>query len=93
MAEYVTANQIEITATITPAIDQWMQQHMPKNAGGQIDRVARRFALAAIAGEMATDAGLTGWSKGEASQGAATCFNAWLESFGGIGDCEETRHP
>jgi putative DNA primase/helicase len=87
--EYVTANQIEITATITPAIDQWMQQHMPKNAGGQIDRVARRFALAAIAGEMATDAGLTGWSKGEASQGAATCFNAWLESFGGIGDCEE----
>lgn len=87
--EYVTSNQIELAAHITRTIDQWMLQHMPTAAGGQIDRVARRFALVAVAGELATDAGLTGWSKGEAAQAAAICFNAWLESFGGVGNHEE----
>ncbi|MEI4235263.1 hypothetical protein [Roseovarius sp. D22-M7] len=33
---------------------------------GQVQRVLKRFALAALAGELATQVGLTGWPKGAA---------------------------
>lgn len=71
---------------------QYMQAfmaHVPSQATGQAHRVASRFALIAAGGEIATDAGITGWSKGEATESARQCFNAWLESFGMIGNHEE----
>jgi hypothetical protein len=52
-------------------------------------RVARRFGLVAIAGELASHYGLTGWPEGEAERAAKQCFMAWLESFGGAGNREE----
>ncbi|MEO8818881.1 MAG: hypothetical protein ABI393_11525 [Paralcaligenes sp.] len=55
----------------------------------QVLRVARRFALVALAGELATGAGLTGWAKGEASAAARECFASWLENFGGAGNQEQ----
>ena len=58
-------------------------------AVGQVARVARRFALVAAAGELATASGLTGWAAGEASSAARICFKAWLEGFGGTGSREE----
>ena len=62
---------------------------VPELAAGQVRRVGRRFALIAAAGEMATEAGLTGWPQGEATRGAVACFNAWIESRGGIGASED----
>ena len=62
---------------------------MPKNAGGQVERVARRFGLIAVAGEIATRYGLTGWPEHECEGAAAKCFRSWLESFGGTGNREE----
>jgi putative DNA primase/helicase len=38
-------------------------------------RGAKRFALAAMAGELATDYGITGWEAGKASSGVKECFN------------------
>ncbi|MCC7101206.1 MAG: hypothetical protein IT500_16620, partial [Rubrivivax sp.] len=52
-------------------------------------RVAQRFGLVAVAGELATHYGLTGWPEGEASQAASRCFAAWLDSFGGSGSRED----
>jgi uncharacterized protein (DUF927 family) len=52
-------------------------------------RVARRFALVAVAGELATYYGITGWLEGEAQTAAGKCFAAWLEAFGGAGNKEE----
>jgi uncharacterized protein (DUF927 family) len=52
-------------------------------------RVARRFGLVAVAGELATHYGLTGWPKDEATTAAGKCFAAWLESFGGEGNRED----
>jgi uncharacterized protein (DUF927 family) len=49
-----------------------------------VQRVARRFALVAVAGELATEAGLTGWAQGEATTAAAHCLRDWIEAFGGI---------
>jgi hypothetical protein len=54
-----------------------------------VQRVARRFALVAVAGELATEAGLTGWAQGEATTAAAHCLRDWIEAFGGIGNHEE----
>ena len=45
--------------------------------------MARRIALAAIAGDLATRCGLTGWPEGEALAAAKACYAAWLEGFGG----------
>lgn len=56
---------------------------------GQLQRVARRFALVAIAGELATEYGLTGWKKGEVIDAAFDCFAAWQEAFGCEGNREE----
>lgn len=58
------------------------------SASGQSGRVARRFALAALAGDLATRYGLTGWAPDEALNAACICFRAWLEAFGGAGNRE-----
>lgn len=72
-------------------IEQHAQDWIPESASGQVQRVGRRFALLAVAGELATAAGITGWPQGEATRGVRACFNAWLASRGGIGDAEVTN--
>jgi len=44
---------------------------------GQDKRAAARFALLALAGELATEYGITGWPEGEAINAAAEAFKAW----------------
>ncbi|MBS0454386.1 MAG: DUF927 domain-containing protein [Proteobacteria bacterium] len=57
---------------------------------GQVKRGARRFALAAAAGELATQAGITGWPEGEAMRAAGVMLNAWIGNrIGGIGGTED----
>lgn len=65
---------------------QWVNE----GASGQVHRVARRFALVAVAGELAGEAGITGWPKGEAIEAARRCFHAWRDvRIGGDGNAEE----
>jgi len=61
----------------------------PPGASQQVMRVVDRFALVAVAGELATKAGLTGWSKGDATEAARTCLNSWVDSRGGLENREE----
>ena len=72
-------------------IEQLAADWIPEAASGQVQRVGRRFALVAVAGEMATEAGLTGWASGEATRGVRATFDAWLASRGGIGNAEEAH--
>ena len=46
-------------------------------AEGQDKRAAGRFALLALAGEAATEYGLTSWPEGEATTAAAEGFRVW----------------
>ena len=63
---------------------------VPESAAGQVQRVGRRFALVAAAGEMATAAGITGWPERTATDAARRCSNAWIEARpGGIGQTED----
>lgn len=72
-------------------IEQLAADWIPEAASGQVQRVGRRFALVAVAGELAAEAGLTGWAPGEATRGVRATFEAWLAGRGGIGNAEE-RH-
>jgi uncharacterized protein (DUF927 family) len=61
------------------------------NPVGQVRRVAARFGLVAVAGELATLAGVTGWPSGAANDAALSLFRAWLDDRGGAGSGEEAE--
>jgi putative DNA primase/helicase len=86
---YLAANRRALAAHITDSIKNFLAKVVPSGAEGQVERVARRFALVAVAGELATSYGLTGWDEGEATKAAHRCFIAWLETFGGSGNREQ----
>lgn len=67
------------------------RQWVPNGASGQVERVAARFALVGAAGELATEAQLTGWTAGESEGAARLCFEAWLRARGGPGNGEVTN--
>jgi uncharacterized protein (DUF927 family) len=71
-----------IDQLVRDGIKQFAGEIVPKNSSGQLERVALRFALVAVAGELASHYGITGWQKGESEQAAEACFKAWLEGFG-----------
>lgn len=84
---------IENFETVIPLIRNFSNEFMsivvPKNADGQVSRVAKRFALVAAAGELATSFSITGWEKGDAIHSAKACFFDWLNGRGGTGSQEE----
>ena len=49
---------------------------------GQAKRAAGRFAMLALAGEVATEYGITGWPEGAAIEAAAVGFKAWQSTRG-----------
>ncbi len=49
---------------------------------GQDKRAAARFALLALAGELATEYGITGWPEGAAIEGATIGFDLWRGNRG-----------
>lgn len=69
-------------------MDELRTAWVPEGASGQVERVAARFAIVAVAGALATEAGLTGWPAGESEAAARKCFEAWLAARGGTGNAE-----
>lgn len=49
---------------------------------GQPTRAAARLAVVALAGELATAYGITGWQEGNATEAASVAFGAWLSLRG-----------
>jgi putative DNA primase/helicase len=52
---------------------------------GQVKRAASRFALLALAGELASRYGVTGWQAGAATAAASDLFAAWKRQRGSTG--------
>ena len=67
-------------AHIAEKMKEWVEAHA-KNCNPQIQRVAKRFALVAVAGELATEYDVLPWAIGEASQFASMCFKSFIEGF------------
>ena len=64
---------------------------LPADADAQARDVARRFALVAAAGEMATAWGILPWPEGEATRAAEAVMRAWLTTRGGAGAAEDAE--
>lgn len=72
-------------ASFTESLDKLkaLPEFSVANDEGQAKRAAARFVLIALAGELATHYGLTGWAKGEAIKAATVAFAAWQSLRGG----------
>lgn len=79
-----------LTAQLRESTDRFLATYVPDDASGEVRRVAERFAVVAFAGELASTCRhrITGWAKGEATRGVATCFQAWLQRRGGSGSAD-----
>ena len=79
IAEGVHKNPDDIRAMI----DTFREKYTPKNADGQVQRVADRFGLVAAVGELACDLRIVPWNQGEALEAGRRCFADWFDSRGG----------
>jgi putative DNA primase/helicase len=73
----------EIRKTVKDIVRSFCDTYVPAGADGQVGRVAQRFSLIAVGGEIATLYGIVPWSRGEAVKAAALCFEQWLAARGG----------
>ncbi|WP_054005038.1 DUF927 domain-containing protein [Cypionkella psychrotolerans] len=56
---------------------------LPQESDGVVSRVAQRFALVGVAGELATAFKLTGWDEGDAHKFATAAFLDWHDRIHG----------
>jgi uncharacterized protein (DUF927 family) len=80
-----------LRATLNELRSEFVRQHVPAGATGQVRSVAGRFALVAAAGELARDYGILPWPEGEALRAVGRCFDDWLAERGGTGASEEQQ--
>jgi putative DNA primase/helicase len=69
----------------------WMQKHVAANSDGQVRRIAGKFALVAVAGELAIKYGILPWETGAAARAAKVCFDSAVKARGGVGALEIER--
>jgi putative DNA primase/helicase len=84
----ITAEMDTLPKTVSEARARFIAKYCPAGADGQVQRVCGRLAIVAIAGELATQASITGWRQGEAIDAAARIFKDWLDERGGAGAAE-----
>lgn len=84
------AEQRDSLSWLAEEVDRFATTLCPPFADGQVQRVARRFALVAIAGEFASRMRILPWCTAKCLEAAEACFAAWLDNRGGI-ESSETR--
>lgn len=79
--DYLACNITEATDKLRAHADEFMNSMHAQALPSQAERVCRRFAACAAAGEVATEKGLTGWAPGFASAQVAVCAKESLKRF------------
>lgn len=87
--EWVVKHGQTQLAGLRDKVEALVAEWVEPEAHGQVQRVATRFALVGLAGELASAAGITGWEPDEAINAAKACYEAWLDDRGGSGNSEE----
>lgn len=87
--EHITSDKAATTATARQLVNDFMSNY--SDLAPQAYRVAKRFAIVAAAGEMATLAGITGWQAGQATTAVMTCLDNWLDNYGRDGEHEQRQ--
>ena len=87
--EHITSDKAATTATARQFVSDFMSNY--SDLAPQAYRVAKRFAIVAAAGEMATQADITGWQSGQATTAVMTCLDNWLDNYGRDGEHEQRQ--
>ena len=90
--EYLTSDKESTINQAKKLLEQYNLELVAGHSQGHIVRVANAFALIAAAGELATQAGITGWQTGTAFNAVKTVFNDWVNSFEYVGDYENREY-
>lgn len=86
---HITAALPDITSQAKALLKDYTRTLTPADAGNQVGRAVSRFALIAMAGELATQAGITGWPEGEAFKAAECCLASWMADRGHTANQED----
>lgn len=87
---WLCKNTARLSARVSEHMAAFEARFVRDDSSGQVKRGARRFALVAAAGEMASAAGLTDWPAGEAMRQAGVMYQAWVDTrSGGLGTSDE----
>lgn len=86
---HITQNLPEVTSQAKAMLKDFTRRLTPQDAGNQVGRAVTRFALVAMAGELATRAGITGWAEGEAFKAAERCLASWMTDRGHAANQED----
>ncbi|WP_423731452.1 DUF927 domain-containing protein [Hafnia paralvei] len=86
---HITDDLQGITSKAKSMLKEYTRKMTPSDAGNQVGRAVTRFALVAMAGELATQAGITGWKSGEAYAAAESCLSAWMLDRGHTANQED----
>ncbi|WP_157851844.1 DUF927 domain-containing protein [Rhodobacter capsulatus] len=91
LSKLLSASSAErVDRVVRSHADAWVKA-LPSAPDGQIQRVARRFAILAVSGALATKWDLTGWEEKDAIEAARTAFLDWYERrFGEKRDAADT---
>ena len=88
-ARVLSESASELPAMVKHEIGLFVQAYLPPGEnGGQVHRVCERFALLAVAGELASTNGITGWQSSEAVDAVKRCFIEWLAARGSTTNAE-----
>ena len=85
---FLAKNLNALPRTIKEYTQKFIQQNMPKNASGQVDRALKQFALCVAAGKLAIEYGVVNLQVEDIEDGIKKCFEAWIEQRGGVGNQE-----
>ena len=87
--EHITNDKAATTATARELVSDFMSKYT--DLAPQAHRVAKRFAIVATAGELATQANITGWQVGQATTAVRVCLDNWLDNYGRDGEHEQRQ--
>lgn len=91
LEKLVGVDRVALCTSVDKLRSDFLAEYLPTGATGQAQRLGKRFALVAAAGELATTWGITGWPLGEAIKSAGVCLVACLDRRGGTGAGEDAQ--
>jgi putative DNA primase/helicase len=89
--EAITTDTPLVTEILKDLARDFQADHCPAGASAEVARAARRFAVIAASGELATRCGITGWDEGDATWGCARCLQDWIAQRGGTGSFDQKK--
>ncbi|MDU9020627.1 MAG: hypothetical protein E7H48_17840 [Acinetobacter baumannii] len=89
---YLTQDKEKVISQAKQLLGQYHLELIAEHKQGHIVRVANAFALIAVAGELATQAGITAWQTGTALNAVKAVFNDWVNSFEYVGDYQTKEY-